>query len=168
MEKTQCRYRPLRSGFTLAEILVVLVILGIATAIVVPQISNIGDLQAGSAARTLLANMQYAQNEAIVSQRSITVAFDADNGAYDLRYSDDTVLDHPIEKAPFRVVFADTPGLDQVAISSVNFGGDPEVTFDPLGSPQSPGQVTLAADGHLRRITVAAVTGKMALEEITP
>ncbi len=160
--------RAIRRGFTLVEILVVVMILGIATAIVVPHMSGMGDLQASAGVRTLLANMQYAQNEAIVSQRSISVAFDLTNHAYDLRYNDNVVLTHPVDKDPFIVRFAETPGMSNVTILSAGFNGNTYVTFDSLGAPDNNGQVTLISDGHMKRITVAPVTGRMSVATVTP
>ena len=157
-----------RSGFTLAEILVVLVILAIATAVVVLRVSNMGDLQVASAARGALANMQFAQNEAIVTQREVTVAFDVINGLYELRYADGTVLTHPVDKNPFRVRFATTTGVEKVSILAADFNSGTTVTFDSLGSPSSDGEVTLIANGHRQRITVAPVTGRMSVAVVDP
>ena len=159
---------PQRRGFTLAEILVVLIVLSIAATVVVPRISGMGDLQVASAARAALANMQYAQNEAIVCQRSVTVAFDVTNSIYELRYGDGTVLPHPVNKDPFSIRLATTPGVQKVTILAADFGGTRQVTFDALGSPDNDGSVTFIADGHRQRITVAPVTGRMSVSSVNP
>src|SRR5215475_9916349 len=57
----------LRRGFTLVEILAVVVILGIASAIIIPQIGSRDDMKAAAAARVLIADLIYAQNLAISS-----------------------------------------------------------------------------------------------------
>jgi len=157
------RAYPARNGFTLAEILVVLVILAIATAVVVPRIAGMGDLQVASAARMALADMQYAQNEAIVSQTPVTVVFDVNNGQYELQHGDGTLLTHPVNKKAFRVRFAATSGVEDVSILAASFSGQTKVTFDALGSPSSNGEVTLIAGGHRQRLTVAPVTGRMSV-----
>src|SRR6476661_4283988 len=75
---------PARRGFTLVEILAVLVIIGIASAIVIPQLATRDDLRAAAAARILVADLIYAQNMAISQQRPIYVRFDKANNKYSL------------------------------------------------------------------------------------
>jgi type II secretion system protein H len=150
-----------RAGFTLIEVLVVVVIMGIAAAIIVPRLTGMGDLQAMSAARALVANMQYAQNEAIVTQSPTTVAFDIATESYELRDTNDVPLRHPVTKGAFQVRYPTSRGLEKVEVISANFGGASTVTFDSLGSPDRGGQVVVSADGHDYTVTVAPVTGKI-------
>ena len=162
------RSRARRGAFTLVEVLVVLMILGIAAAMVVPRLGSMGDIQASSAARTLVANMEYAQNEAIVTQQPVTVDFGVADENYALKDSSSTTLQHPITKRDFVVAFATERGLEKVEILSASFGGHDEVTFDSLGSPDNGGSVTLGADGHTYRVDVAAVTGRIQVQAIDP
>ncbi|NLF29940.1 MAG: type II secretion system protein [Planctomycetes bacterium] len=161
------RHQP-PGGFTLVEILVVLIILSIATAVILPRVSNMGDLQVASAARTAMSDLQFAQNEAIVSQRSVTAMFNPDQGQYELRYGDGQLVTHPINKTPFRVRLADNPGTDDVTILAASFGGETSVTFDALGSPNSQGTVTFVAGGFRQRLDVAPVTGRITATAINP
>ncbi len=142
----------------------VLIVMGIAAAIIVPRVSNMGDMQVAAAARTLLANMQYAQNEAIVTQQPTTVTFDTIGSEYTLTDANDVVLTHPVTKASFTVDLPSSRGTEKVEILSADFGGQYHVTFDSLGSPDNGGEVVLEADGHTYRIIVAPVTGKISVE----
>src|SRR4051794_19271606 len=71
-----------RAGFTLIEILAVVVILGIASAIIVPQIGSRDDQKAASAARVVMADLLYAQNRAIATQKTHYVLFDTGAQVY--------------------------------------------------------------------------------------
>src|SRR5688572_5754245 len=55
-------------GFTLIEILTVIVILGIASAVIAPQIGSRDDIKAKAGARVVIADLLYAQNMAIAKQ----------------------------------------------------------------------------------------------------
>src|SRR5687768_1834495 len=65
-----------RRAFTLVEILVVVLILGIAAAAIVPQMGNRGDLKAAAASRIIMADLIYAQTRAIATQTRHYVKFD--------------------------------------------------------------------------------------------
>src|SRR3954454_21595277 len=54
--------RQSRTAFTLVEILAVVVILGIASAVIIPQISNRDDLKAAAGTRLVTADLIFAQN----------------------------------------------------------------------------------------------------------
>ncbi len=155
-----------RQGFTLAEVLVTVVVIGIAAAAVVPHVSGMSDMRSASAARMLLADMQYAQNESVVTQRPVTMTFNAADNSYTLTDADGQTMTHPVNKSPFVTRFADTHGVNDVEVLSADFGGGQSVTFDALGSPDNSGEVTLASDGYRHRVSIAAVTGKISVAVI--
>jgi prepilin-type N-terminal cleavage/methylation domain-containing protein len=152
-----------RPAFTLVEILVCLVILGIAAAVIAPRAIGMGDIQVRSAAAMLQSDLQYAQNEAVVTQQTVTITFSPSTGSYTLYLQDGTVMQHPVNKYPFTVSYAATEGVEKVGIESATFSGSASVTFDSLGAPDNPGSVVLAADTHRYRIDVGAVTGRVAV-----
>ncbi len=136
---TSCRAR---RAFTLIEILVVVVILGLASAVIVPQISSRDDLKVSSAARTLVADLIYAQNMAITKQQMYYVRFDAANERYTVlsAVSPDTIVTHPIQVEPFVTAFGPngtTPTLREVMVDVVNFDGQSTIAFDEMGVPHS-------------------------------
>jgi prepilin-type N-terminal cleavage/methylation domain-containing protein len=132
-----------RSGFTLIEILCVVIILGIAGAVIVPQIGTRDDLRAASAARALMADLIYAQNLAITSQGNHYVAFDVANRRYTVLNSSLSVVQHPVEKGDFIMTFGagGSPGLRECSLSSAGFLGTSSsdlrttIGFDELGTP---------------------------------
>ena len=63
--------RPIaRRAFTLIEILTVVIILGISAAIIIPNVSNRDDMRAAGAARMVMADLIFAQNRAIATQKA--------------------------------------------------------------------------------------------------
>src|SRR5688500_8415136 len=80
----RARRRVRSCGFTLVEILAVIVILGIASAIVIPQIGTRDDMRVKAASRTLIADLIYAQNLAISTGQVVYVRFDVAGNSYSL------------------------------------------------------------------------------------
>src|SRR4051812_24800357 len=110
-------------GFTLVEILAVVVIIGIASAIVIPQIGSRDDLKGAAAARVLVADLIYAQNLAVATQSTTYVKFDTANNKYSLltvaNSGGDTFAKHPLTQQNYTVTFgSSSKGLESVSIYS--------------------------------------------------
>jgi|tagenome__1003787_1003787.scaffolds.fasta_scaffold19246908_1 prepilin-type N-terminal cleavage/methylation domain-containing protein len=127
-------------GFTLIEILVVVVILGIAAAIVVPAIGSRSDLKATSAARMLMADLIYAQNRAISQQKPHFVRFNAGAETYEIFDQMTPSLNyikHPVEASNFIVTLGPSGAkpIRDVFIDTASFDGKTVLMFDELGTP---------------------------------
>ena len=151
-------------GFTLVELIVVIVIIAIVAAVVVPYAVGTSGLQARSAARIVMSDLEYAQNQAIVSQADITVSFSTAGNSYTVSNESGPLI-HPITKQAYTVDFDTQNGLERVSVSSASFGGDAEVTFSPLGAPSTNGTVTLVAGAHTYLVEVAPITGRVSVTE---
>jgi general secretion pathway protein H len=147
-------------AFTLAELIVVIVILAVAAGMVVPYAISTSDLAVVSAARILASDLEYAQNVAITTQQWVKLSFDTSTESYSLANASGT-LDHPINKAPYVVSFPSLRGFEGVNVVSAGFGGAPELTFDVLGSPDNGGSTVLQAGAHTYVVSVASATGKV-------
>ena len=154
-------------GFTLLEVIVLVVVLGIVAAVVVPYMASAGDLEVISAARLVATDLQYAQNVAITTQVPVTVAYNTSGEAYVLSNTSGPLI-HPITKASHTVDFASQPGFSRSDIVSANFGGNAAVTFDALGTPDHAGAVTLQAGPHVYRVEVAGITGRVTVTSVGP
>jgi prepilin-type N-terminal cleavage/methylation domain-containing protein len=171
-----------RRGFTFIEILSVLVILGIVSAIVVPQISSRDDLQAAATARVVLADMLYAQNLAIATQQMRYVSFDTVNQQYGLYSSMSplTALTQPVDQTPYVMTFGGSGAnnVGSAALGSASFGaGATTVAFDATGVPyaydtgtqtatelSSAGTVVISSGNYSATITVEPDTGDISVQ----
>ena len=159
------------SGFTVIEILIVVVILAIAAMTAIPMMSSAGSVQIRSAANMVAADLEYAKSMAIARGQNFSVVFDKDTDSYSIKDKTGNVIAHPVKKGSNYVIGLRDKGLDKVDITDVDFDGTSTVKFDYLGSPRNAagnplgsGVITLRAGGATIRITVEPVTGFISIE----
>lgn len=150
--------RPHR-GFTIIEILIVIVILAIAAMTAIPMISSAGSIQVRSVANMIAADLEYAKSLAITKGQRFTVVFDTISDSYSIEDQSGTTISHPVKKGFEYVIDLESEGLDRVEITGANFSGGSEVEFDYLGSPDNGGVVTVQGGSRTLTISVEAVTG---------
>lgn len=153
------------SGFTLLELIVVMVLLGILSVYAAPRLFNPSDFDAFGFHGETLSYLRYAQKTAIAQRRTVCVAFSASTvtlvisatpATYDCANAG--VLTGPKgESGP--VMLSARPG--------VSFSGTPtSFNFDGLGQPittagtgAAQGTQTIQVYGIARTITVETATG---------
>jgi prepilin-type N-terminal cleavage/methylation domain-containing protein len=159
---------PHSRGFTLIEILAVVVIIGIAGAIIVPQIGSRDDLRTAAAARMLMADLIYAQNQSITQQTNQYVVFDVANRTYSVVSAPSMiVVTQPVTHNPYVVTFGagGTAGLQNTSLVSATFTGQGGVTsgtlgFDELGTPQ------VYSSGTVQPMTAGAIIVQTGTEKL--
>lgn len=160
-----------RGGYTLVEILIVVTILGIAAAVVVPQMLAAGTLGVQAAARIIIADILYAQNDAIAQQRTRRVVFEPANERYSLVDENGAVLTARWMSGSannYVVDFTSDSRFAGVEIVSANFGGTTPLVleFDALGGPLNGGTVEIVFQDQRYRVTVASFTGRVTVQQI--
>jgi type II secretion system protein H len=172
-----------RQGFTLIEILVVVVIIGIAAAIIVPQLGTRDDMKASSAARVIMADLIYAQNLSITQQNYHYVAVDVANRRYQVQNSTLATITHPVYKTTYRVQFGagGTNGFTDLTLVAASFTGQSGIVystmgFDELGSPlvhtgagtepMTAGSIIIQAGNYRLRIDIEPFTGQITVTPI--
>ena len=148
-----------RGGFTIIEILIVVVILAVVAMTAIPMISSAASIQVRSAASMIAADLEYAKSLAISKGASFSVVFDTVTDSYKIVDGEGETISHPVKKGFDYVVDLQDEGLERVEISSADFGGDCQVQFDYLGSPDNGGDVVVRAAGDTVTISVEPVTG---------
>ena len=163
-------------GFTLIEIIIVVVIIGIAAMIAVPMFSGAADLQVRAAANRIAADLDYAKGLAVTHQTGYAVVFDTANESYDIRkspYGTDDIIADPVRSTQDYIIdFSTDSNFSRVNIATAAFDSASEhsVTFDYLGSPYhgmstasadalNSGRITLQADTFTLYVDVEPMTG---------
>jgi prepilin-type N-terminal cleavage/methylation domain-containing protein len=165
-----------RPGFTLIEIICVVVIFAIAAAIVFAGISSQGDLQAESAARSVMADLLYAQNEAISTQQYVYVYFNTAGSHYYVYSPWGTALTNPVSQTAYSTSWSG----QNWSVTSVNLDGaakQPAMYFNALGQPYScdsagdpgtlfttSGTIVIGSGGRTVTITIQPSTGDITVQ----
>ena len=155
-------------GFTLVEVLVVVTIIAVAGAIVVPHLLEPSNWSVQAASRIVIADLLFAQNEAIARQAPRRVIFDAANNTYRVADNTDVTVELPFRGGDYVVDFDKDNRFSGVRLENVNLGGpDPSrVEFDPLGGTSAGGTLELATNNTRYRITVAPITGRVTVAPV--
>jgi len=174
--RNELRYLQRCSGFTLVEVLIVLVILAILASVLVPAMGDPATSRLKGAATILSRDIQYVQSEAMNTGQTLQINFvsgtqyqvvDPDGGvggsALLLRYPQ---LDYPAHNGQFIVDFDDPGPLRGATIQSPDFGGQPRLEFGRYGEPAAGGEVVLRSGSYRVRITIAPVTGMVSVGDL--
>lgn len=183
--------RSIRRGYTLIEVLIVVTILGLAGALLVPYLSSKGDFDTQAAVRTLIADISFAQSDALANQGFRRVQFFEDGTGWCLvRVNEDDLADafDPVtadyvydplasnsERGAYVVNLRDRQQFSSVRVTSVNLdAGQRSLTFDELGGtvstgglPGTGGQVILTSPEASYQLDILPVTGKVRVTRLT-
>jgi len=166
--------RPRRSaGFTLVELLVLVVILGIAATLAVPMFNDRGDIRLRSAAAVLAADLDAARIESLGHGDDPRVlVFDTDAESYRVAASSDpdTALTTLADRQPWSVTFGSGSArhFEGVGIRSVTVGGDDTLGFTAFGAldQATDAAIELEAGSFRVTITLDATTGEATLGDL--
>ena len=149
---TAVRTRP-AAGFTLLELMVVLVLMGLITGVAMPMIANIlPGHQLKAAARDLLTGLSQARAQAVLQRREVALTVDLQH--HDFQVGGDGRV-HPIAPKIDIALFVADAAPD---------GRSGAFVFYPDGS-SSGGRVTVAEHGRRYRIDVDWLTGLARLQD---
>lgn len=160
-----CNGPALAGGFTLVELIIVIVLLGVLAVVAAPRMFNSNDFYARGFHDESMALLRYAQKTAIAQRRTVCTTFSVSTvSTASLRIASsaavgtcDTDLVGPR---------GDTPGTI-TSKSGVNYSASPPaaVSFDGLGQPLNSAGIVLTAastitvTGSGKIITIEPATG---------
>jgi prepilin-type N-terminal cleavage/methylation domain-containing protein len=134
------------SGFTIIELLMVIVLLGILAVSVVPKFVDTSGFSLEGAASMVVADLRYTQELAMSSHDAKKVEFTQNSSTYTLKNSDESV-----------VKTVELPSGVSVSSSDITF------SFNSLGEPTTGGgsSVTLSAGSQTKTVAVESYTGRV-------
>lgn len=152
------KLKPSYRGFTLAELVIIIVIIGIFAVLASSRTDiGLGKIRQRIAIDQITSDIDLVRSMAFASNDTITIAFSSDSKSYTVYVGSD---DSRQVLSSFPNSQSGTITLDNnVNISLVNFDGMSELQFLPMGDVKSGGIIDL----NNNRITVNNITGKWTL-----
>lgn len=172
-------------GFTLIELLITVVILGIAGALVIPAMGETGIIRVQGAVRMVVADLTFAQADAVAFQERRAVVFNVNDSTYaviavpgsSLDVANNTLYDPTKPDGRFAADLRDER-FGNTRIVSADFGsGSSAIIFDALGGPVATAGGNAAGPGGTLRlrgmnqtfqVNVEAFTGRVWVQRETP
>lgn len=155
-------------AYTLIELLIVILVLGIAAALIVPSMGGTGSLRVQAAVRTIVADLTEAQSDALAFQKGRAIVFDTEHNSYSIVDVNSSELD--VENDLIRRTTIHGAEFGDARIESVEFDDEATLVFDEMGSPvQEPmgsdpasnGTIVVSGSGQQFTITIEAYTGRI-------
>ena len=157
-----------RRGFTLIEIIVVLVLMGIIFGVAIPRVERLSPKYAvRSAAREVASNLEYVRSNSILQRKTFAIRYEFDRRRYRVilpppEFDPDLPLEDWPRAEPVRlpalvsfygVVLADNSVYEASDVTDVT------VLFDPLGTSGSHVVALEDANGNILSAKFNALTG---------
>ena len=179
---------PSSAGFTLVEVVIVTLLLGIIAMLGLPTLNSaMVDSRLSTAVEETVNALQYAQLTSMTSGRETRVvigapqnriavrqhktnadlfgggdelvAGDVESGTYEL-------MQYPLNKGTdYEISLPDESRFRGVDITASDFNVEAPVFFDTLGAPSKGGTVTLTLGGRQMVVTLDALTGKVTVSK---
>lgn len=161
------------SGFTLIELVMMIVIIGIVALVAMPKTTADPSVKLEAACQKITLDLRYAQAMSLAQQVRFGISFDPATETYFVyRVNIGTVARDPQTRDNFNVSFVTLNEFKGVDIASTNFSN--KIEFDSSGAPydgngvilSSQGVITLQAQAgaYSRTVRIEEKTGKITIQ----
>jgi len=182
-----------RRAYTLIELLMVITILGIAASLLIPSMVGPGSMNGQAAVRLIIADLSFAQSDALAHQEYRRVHFYEDGSGYCIvrvaqgDFGDDfdpdlaDYIHDPLGSSgvfsPYIVDFSTDDRFKGVALEDIEIDGSSrDVSYDALGGtvmeggggimPGIGGSITVTSPEESYRLDIAPFTGKLTVTKL--
>jgi MSHA pilin protein MshC len=144
------------SGFTLVELVIVIVIAGILSFMAVGRLNNTGEVNAHGFAEQIASTLRFAQEAAVAQRRLLYVNVNAATGLVNACLDSSVSCTQPLSAPGGGNLAAQAPSGVALTTNAAQF------SFDGLGRPSTGSQVQIqvtASDGQQFSVTVEPDSG---------
>lgn len=146
---------PIRRGFSLVELVVVMLIISMVAAIGMPRYAAAAQrFRADAAARRVAADLQYVRNNARACSMARTIVFNVTGSSYQAA----GIADPVSGGTSYAVSLGAEPY--KAFLVSANFGGSSTLSITGFGVPGASGSVVLQVGVERRRIALDSESGE--------
>lgn len=142
----------MRRAFTFLELIVVIAIISIILSIGVVKLGTLDTIREKNELRTLVKDLKYARNLAMVSRKPVTVDITLIDG-YRIRQADEGV--------PTIIKEIDYDYLKRINSTFT----EKTIIFNRMGRPSNPGTLILQGKNKKYTVSIALASGKINLNE---
>ena len=154
-----------RSAFTIAELLIVLMVLTIVACLAITTYFSQPNITLQNACELLVDDMISAKNRAAILRDDVSFTFYEAGNGYEARDASDELLPSPAGRGDFIRDYGFDGVFEGVRVVEVQLGDDRTVVFNRKGHATESGSVTLEFGGERRVVDVSATLGVSIREE---
>ncbi|MDD5668975.1 MAG: prepilin-type N-terminal cleavage/methylation domain-containing protein [Candidatus Omnitrophica bacterium] len=153
------------AGFTLIEVIMVIVIVGILAGMAIPRFDSFYGMKMESAAKKMITDIRYVQQIAVSRHTNTRIVFNPGNDTYTAQEETSpgsgtwNSITDPYTRSNLTMNFHADAQYGGIDLSGASFGGISTLQFNLEGKPADGGTVSLGYHGWNKTITIEANTG---------